>query len=88
MNFFFFINTLQVNVSLNLRNIFEVNEKAQYVNLETSLRMFWKDERLTSVPIGDNEFVIVNGKAIEKFWIPGEYRQLWVLYKTTITFRI
>ena len=43
--------------------------------------MFWKDERLTSIPIGDNEFVIVNGKAIEKFWIPGEYRQLWVLYK-------
>ena len=33
--------------------------------------MFWKDERLTSVPIGDNEFVIVNGKAIDKFWIPG-----------------
>ena len=62
---------LQVNVSLNLRNIFEVNEKAQYLSLETSLRMFWKDERLTSVPIGDNEFVIVNGKAIEKFWIPG-----------------
>ena len=50
--------------------------------------MFWKDERLTSIPIGDNEFVIVNGKAIEKFWIPGEYRQLWVLYKTTITFRV
>ena len=63
---------LQVNVSLNLRNIFEVNEKAQYLSLETSLRMFWKDERLTSVPIGDNEFVLVNGKAIEKFWIPGE----------------
>ena len=62
---------LQVNVSLNLRNIFEVNEKAQYLSLETSLRMFWKDERLTSVPIGDNEFVILNGKAIDKFWIPG-----------------
>jgi len=61
---------LLVNVSLNLRNIFEVNEKAQYLSLETSLRMFWKDERLTSIPIGDNEFVIVNGKAIEKFWIP------------------
>ena len=71
IRFFFLYYTLQVNVSLNLRNIFEVNEKAQYLSLETSLRMFWKDERLTSVPIGDNEFVIVNGKAIEKFWIPG-----------------
>ena len=26
--------------------------------------MFWKDERITSVPLGDNEFVTVNGKAI------------------------
>ena len=33
--------------------------------------MFWKDERITSVPIGDNEFVTVNGKAIDMFWIPG-----------------
>ena len=43
--------------------------------------MFWKDERLTSIPIGDNEFVIVNGKAIEKFWIPGEFRQFWCYIK-------
>jgi len=61
---------LLVNVSLNLRNIFEVNEKAQYLSLETSLRMFWKDERISSVPIGGNDFVIVNGKAIDNFWIP------------------
>jgi len=61
---------LKVNVSLNLRNIFEVNEKAQYITLETSLRMYWKDERITSVPIGDNEFVNVNGKEIGNFWIP------------------
>ena len=61
---------LQVNVSLNLRNIFEVNEKQQFITIETSLRMFWKDERITSVPIGNNEFVTVNGKAVDNFWIP------------------
>ena len=47
-----------------------MNEKAQYLSLETSLRMFWKDERISSVPIGGNDFVIVNGKAIDNFWIP------------------
>merc|ERR1719510_1259210 len=61
---------LLVNVSLNLRNIFEVNEKAQYISLETSLRMYWKDERITGVPLGNEEFVNVNGKAIDQFWIP------------------
>ena len=61
---------LQVNVSLNLRNIFEVNEKAQYITLETSLRMYWKDERIQGVPIGGNDFVNVNGKEIDNFWIP------------------
>ena len=60
----------QVNVSLNLRNIFEVNEKAQYITLETSLRMYWKDERIQGVPIGGNDFVNVNGKEIDNFWIP------------------
>ena len=63
----------QVNVSLNLRNIFEVNEKAQYISLETSLRMYWKDERITGVPLGNEEFVNVNGKAIDQFWIPGTW---------------
>ena len=36
----------QVNVSLNLRNILEVDEKAQFVSLETTLRMYWRDERI------------------------------------------
>ena len=45
----FCINVLpfvsQVNVSMNLRNIFEVNEKSQYISLETSIRMYWVDPR-------------------------------------------
>ena len=48
-----FFPYFQVNVSLNLRNIFEVNEKAQYITLETSLRMYWKDERIQGIPIGN-----------------------------------
>jgi len=61
---------LLVNVSLNLRNILEVNEKAQYISLETSLRMYWKDERIKGTPLGNDEFVNVNGKAIDNFWVP------------------
>ena len=64
------ILSFQVNVSLNLRNIFEVNEKSQYISLETSFRMWWRDERITGVPLGGEEFVRVNGKAIDNFWIP------------------
>ena len=64
------VSFFQVNVSLNLRNIFEVNEKAQYITLETSLRMYWKDDRITGVPMGGNDFVTVNGKEIAQFWIP------------------
>jgi len=61
---------VQVNVSLNLRNIFEVNEKAQYITLETSIRMFWRDARLTSNPAAGRDFVTINGDNIKTFWIP------------------
>ena len=61
---------VQVNVSLNLRNIFEVNEKAQYITLETSIRMYWVDPRLSSKPQEDRDFVSVNGADIKKFWVP------------------
>jgi len=61
---------VQVNVSLNLRNIFEVNEKAQYITLETSIRMFWRDPRITSKPAEGRDFVNINGANIQSFWIP------------------
>ena len=38
---------LSVNFSINLRNVLGVNEKEQLISLETSLRMFWKDPRVT-----------------------------------------
>ena len=64
------LKCLQVNVSLNLRNIFEVNEKAQYITLETSIRMYWRDPRLSSSPKGGRDFVSVNGADIKRFWVP------------------
>ncbi len=38
-------NPLNVTVSINLRNIFEVNEIAQLVTMEVSLRLYWTDTR-------------------------------------------
>ena len=32
--------------------------------------MYWKDERIQGVPIGGDDFVNVNGKEIDNFWIP------------------
>merc|ERR550539_1685427 len=63
---------IQVNVSLNLRNIFEVNEKAQYITMETSIRMYWRDGRIRSKPKLNSgvEFVSLNGDQIHRFWIP------------------
>ena len=50
----------------------EVNEKAQYITLETSIRMYWRDGRITSKPTTKSgvEFVSINGDKIHKFWVP------------------
>ena len=34
---------IDVNFTINLRNILEVNEVAQLISMETSIRMFWID---------------------------------------------
>jgi len=36
-----------VQFSVNLRNILDVNEKEQLISLEVSLRMYWKDHRIS-----------------------------------------
>ncbi|TRY62011.1 hypothetical protein TCAL_08429 [Tigriopus californicus] len=63
---------LQINVSINLRNIMEVNEKSQYVVLETSLRLVWIDPRVDVVLTPDvGEFISLNDQElIQTFWIP------------------
>ena len=56
---------LLVNFSVNLRNILGVNEKDQYISLETSLRMYWRDSRVKvddSLLAADKEYVTLNPK--------------------------
>ena len=55
---------------MNLRNILEVNEKSQFVSLETSLRMLWTDPRVDIKDNNDQGFVTLNGDAVDRFWIP------------------
>eukprot|EP00095_Tigriopus_kingsejongensis_P012268 maker-scaffold394_size185225-snap-gene-0.24 protein:Tk12268 transcript:maker-scaffold394_size185225-snap-gene-0.24-mRNA-1 annotation:"glycine receptor subunit alpha-2" len=62
---------LMINVSINLRNIMEVNEKGQYVVLESSLRMVWVDPRVDVILRTGQDFVSINSeRRIEAFWIP------------------
>ena len=39
-------SVLRVNFSINLRNVLEVNEVAETVSVETTVRMFWYDSRV------------------------------------------
>ena len=60
---------LLVNFSVNLRNILGVNEKDQYISLETSLRMYWRDARVKvndSLMAADKEYVSLNPKVMQK----------------------
>ena len=61
---------LKVLISMNVRNIFDVDEKAQLISLEISYRMFWKDERVKGFPAEGQKFVNINRKGLNKFWIP------------------
>ena len=51
---------IDVNFTINLRNILEVNEVSQLISIETSIRMFWKDYRVQ--PELENGKEIVNIK--------------------------
>ena len=58
---------LDVNFTINLRNVIEVNEKAQIISLETSIRMFWKDFRVYEHMEEGKEYITLNPKAAEHF---------------------
>ena len=60
----------KVQISMNVRNIFEVDEKAQLISLEISQRMVWKDDRVKGFPADGQKFVNINRKGLDKFWIP------------------
>ena len=61
---------LDVNFTINLRNVLEVNEKAQIISLETTIRMFWRDFRVNADMEPGQEYITLNPKGAEYFWIP------------------
>ena len=66
---------IDVNVTINLRNILEVNEVAQLISLETSIRLFWKDWRVRAdMPklnsTHNQPYLTLHPNAAQYFWIP------------------
>lgn len=66
---------LDVDFQINLRNLLEVNEVSQICTLETTIRMFWLDERVSIQPAllknnSETEYITLNPKAADNFWIP------------------
>ena len=61
---------IAINFTVNLRNILEVNEVAQLISLETSIRMYWKDWRVYADLKDGEEFITLNPNAAKHFWIP------------------
>jgi len=65
-----------IEASINLRNILDVAEKEQIVSLETTLRLYWKDERIKpAANTLDSEdligrYITLNPSQAEKFWMP------------------
>ncbi len=64
---------LLVHFSINLRNVLGVNEKEQLLSLECTIRMFWRDPRVSvdsgAIPEG-HAFITLNPAATHRFWIP------------------
>ncbi|TRY61959.1 hypothetical protein TCAL_10287 [Tigriopus californicus] len=65
-----------VNVSLNLRNVLQVNEITQIVTMEISIRMNWFDKRIRLSDHAlahmhdDEDFLTLNPRLGRHFWIP------------------
>ncbi len=69
--------------SINLRNVLGVNEKEQLLSLECSVRMFWKDTRVSlslgsgskkrglgNVTSNANPYITLNPSVAHHFWVP------------------
>ena len=67
-----------VNFSINLRNLLEVNEVAGTVSLETTFRMYWRDERiqlrLETLPDShkhqNKTFLVLHPDVAKMIWVP------------------
>ncbi|XP_040570016.1 glycine receptor subunit alpha-2 isoform X2 [Lepeophtheirus salmonis] len=61
---------LIVEFQVNLRNVLEINELEQTISLETSIRMFWKDHRI-SLSKKNVPYLTFNPEYLkDAFWIP------------------
>ena len=67
---------LQVSGSINLRNILDISETRQQISLETTLRFYWKDSRVTPVEEylhGEDSigrYLNLHPRTAAKLWIP------------------
>merc|ERR1719342_130974 len=65
-----------IKASINLRNILDVAEKEQIISLETTLRLYWKDERVKPVEKyidGEDSvglYLTLNPDKASRFWMP------------------
>ena len=72
-------NPLLVSASINLRNILDISETKQQISLETTLRFYWKDSRVTpkSEHIHGEDsigrYVNLHPRAAAKLWMPDTF---------------
>ena len=59
-----------MNVSVNFKNIVEVDETKKLITVDLSLWLEWADTRVKGLPKDDQEYVTVFGNAVDLFWIP------------------
>ena len=61
---------LNVEFQINLRNVLEVNEVSQICTLETTIRLFWQDSRVSLRQQVLDHYITLNPSAAHNFWIP------------------
>jgi len=66
---------VQVKMSAYLRNVLNVDEPAQLITIETSLRMTWRDPRLTvRIPAySPTNYVFFRSDVTQHIWFPDVY---------------
>jgi hypothetical protein len=75
---------LEVGFQVNLRNVLEVNEVSQICTLETTIRLYWKDPRVKIKNPSNHQYVTLNPKAADKFWIPDIFIDQVSVYSTKL----
>ena len=70
---------VNASMTMNLKNIIKVAEKKQTISLEITLRMFWRDDRLSLKSAAglprdlthyNLSYIVQIGEETSKFWLP------------------